>query len=80
MSIVLVAPLCTMCSCVTLHFSAPAFAMDMSNATQGTASSSSSEDPKGPKDGGSLEFEAEMIDADVINVESPEFGVMESRL
>ena len=53
----------------------------MSNASQGSASSSGPQDPKGPhQDGGSLEFEAEMIDADVVNVELPEPGDIQSRL
>ena len=52
----------------------------MSNASQGSASSSGPQDPKGPKDGGSLEFEAEMIDAQVVNVELPEPGDVQSRL
>ena len=52
--------------------SAPAFAIDMSNASQGSASSSGPEDPKGSQVGVSLEFEVEMIDADVVNVELPE--------
>ena len=59
---------------------APAFAIDMSNASQGSASSSGPQDPKGPQVGGSLEFEAEMIDADAVNVELPEPGDMQSRL
>ena len=41
---------------------------------------SGSQDPKDPQDGGSLEFEAEMIDADVVNVELPKPGDMQSRL
>ena len=61
-------------------FSAPAFAIDMSNTSQGSASSSGPQDPKGPQDGGSLEFEVEMIDADVVNVELSEPGDMQSRL
>ena len=52
----------------------------MSNASQGSASSSGPQDPRGPRDGGSLEFKAEMIDGDVVNVESPEPGDMQSRL
>ena len=60
--------------------SAPAFAIDMSNVNQGSASSSGPQDPKGPQDGGSLEFEAEMIDADVFNLELPEPGDVPSRL
>ena len=59
---------------------APAFAIDMTNASQGSASSSGPRDPKGPPDGGMLEFEAEMIDADFGNVELPEPGDMRSRL
>ena len=80
MSIALVARLCTSCPCVTLHFSAPAFTIDMSNASHGTASSSGSEDPKGPPDGGGWEFEGEMIDADVVDVELSEARDMQSRL
>ena len=75
--------ICVHCvGCAPLHLvllcdvplSASAFAIDMSNASQGSASSS------GPEDGGSLEFEAEIIDADVVNVELPEPGDMQSRL
>ena len=65
--------------CASLHLvllcdvalCAPALAIDVSNASQGSASSSGPQDPKGPQDGGSLEFEAEMIDFDVVNVELP---------
>ena len=59
---------------------APAFAIDMPNASPSSASSSGPEDPKGPLDpkgpqvGGSLEFEAAMIDVDVVNVELREPG------
>ena len=60
--------------------SAPAFAIDMSNASEGSASSSGPQDPKGPQDGGSLELEAETIDADVVHVELPEPMDMQSRL
>ena len=60
--------------------SALAFALDMSNASQGIASSSGPQHPKGPQDGGSLEFEVEMIDVDVVNVELPEPGDIQSRL
>ena len=59
--------------------SAPAFAIDMSNASQGSVSSLGPQDPKGPQDGGSLVFEAEMIDVDVVNVELLELGDMQSR-
>ena len=59
---------------------AAAFTIDMSNASQGSASSSGPQDPKAPKDGGGLEFEAEMIDADIVNVEIPEPGDIQSRL
>ena len=81
--------ICVHCvGCASLHLvllcyvalSAPAFAIDMSNASQGSASSSGSQDPKGPQDGGSLEFEAEMANANVVSVELPEPGDMQSRL
>ena len=80
---------CVHCvACASLHFvllwdvalSAPAFAIDISNASQGSASSSGPQDPKGPQDGGSLEFEADMIDDDVVNLELPEPGDTQSRL
>ena len=76
--IVLVAPLCTLCSCVALHF-LPRHS-HMPNATHCSASSSGPQDPKGPRDGGSLEFEAELIDADVVNVELHEPRDIRSRL
>ena len=75
----LVAPLCTLWSCVTF-LSAPTFAKGMFNASQGSASSSGPQDPKGPYDGGILEFEAHMIDVDVVNVELLKPGDMQSRL
>ena len=72
------------CACASLHLvllcdvalSAPAFTIDMSNASQGSASSSGLQDPKGSQDSGSLEFEAEMIDADVVNLDLREPGDM----
>ena len=75
-------------ACASLHLvllcdvalPAPAFAIDMSNASRGSSSSSGSQVPKGSQDSGILEFEAEMIDADVVNVELPEPGDMQSCL
>ena len=74
--------LCPLRSLLLCDFalSAQPLAIDMSNASQGSASSSGLQDPKGPQAGGSLEFEAEMIDADVVHVELPEPGDMQSRL
>ena len=76
------------CACASLHLvlfcdvalCAPAFTIDMSNASQGSASSSGPQDPKGSQDSGSLEFEAEIIDADVVKVEVLEPGDIQSRL
>ena len=55
----------------------------MPNASQTNASSSGPQDPKGPQDGGNLEFAGEMIDADVVevfNVELRETANVQSRL
>ena len=68
--------------CASLHLvllcdiavSTTAFTIGTSNANQTSALSSGPQDPKGPQDGRSLEFEVEMIDADVLNVELPESG------
>ena len=73
-------------ACASLHLvllcdialSATAVAIDMSNASQGSASSLGPQDPKGSQDSGSLEFE--MIHADVVSVELPETGDIQSRL
>ena len=71
---------CTLCPCASLHLvllcdvALSAFTVDMSNANHSSASSSSPKDPKGPQDGGSLEFEAEMIDANIVSVELPQPG------
>ena len=48
-----------------------ALAIDMSHVSQSTASSAGPQDPKGPKDGGSWEFEGELIDVDATNVDLP---------
>ena len=52
----------------------------MSNDSQGSVSSLGPQDPKGPQDGEILEFEAKMIDANVVNVELPQPGDIQSRL